>query len=427
VPQNATSASYTAQIGASQVNSSVTFTTITGSASLSSTVGLIVAGQRTISGTVTPTSLAAGATLVLSGTVSATTIADDAGNYTFSGLANGNYIITPSQTSMFFSPLAQTITVSGADVTGINFVATPAATFTLSGTISPPSIGSGTLVQLQGGMTGAAYADANGNYTFGGVPNGTYTLTPFRAGYAFMPASTTVNVDGADVSAINFNGSPASTSIRRDILVYTDQGSASPTVTSPVFSTSGGNELLLAFIGADSVADPNTSVTGFTGGGLTWELVGRTNVQSGTAEIWRAFASGSLNSVSVTANLSQSVVSSLTIMALKGVSTAGDNGSGAIGAVASANSSSGAPTASLTTTHDNSVVIGVGNDYDNAIARTPDANQWILHQDLAPVGDTYWVQRHPTTPLSGTVVTIDDLAPTGDRYNLFICEIIPAN
>jgi hypothetical protein len=359
--------------------------------------------------------------------VSATTIADATGSYTFSGLGNGTYIVTPSQAGVFLAPLTQTVRVSGANVAGVNFVATSAPTFTLSGTISPPSIGSGTLVQLQGTLRGAAYADTNGNYTFGGVPNGTYTLTPLRTGYAFTPATTTVTIKGATVPSIDFTGNLTPSGIRRDVLVYTDQDSASPSVTSPVFSTSSGNELLLAFIGADSVVDPNTSVTGITGGDLTWELVGRTNVQSGTAEIWRAFAKSPLTSVTVTANLSQSVVSSLTVLALKGVSTSGTNGSGAIGAVASANASSGAPSASLTTTHDNSIVLGVGDDYDHAIARTPDVNQWLIHQDLASVGDTYWVQRHTTTPVSGTVVTIDDIAPTGDRYNLFICEVIPAN
>jgi hypothetical protein len=28
--------------------------------------------------------------------------------------------------------------------------------------------------------------------------------------------------------------------------------------------------------------------------------------------------------------------------------------------------------------------------------------------------------------VAGTVVTINDTAPTGDRYNLSICEILPA-
>jgi hypothetical protein len=70
-------------------------------------------------------------------------------------------------------------------------------------------------------------------------------------------------------------------------------------------------------------------------------------------------------------------------------------------------------------------VIGVGNDWDNGIARTVGNGQTMVHQYLAAVGDTFWVQR-VTSPVaaSGTVVTINDTAPTADRYNLTICEIL---
>ena len=93
---------------------------------------------------------------------------------------------------------------------------------------------------------------------------------------------------------------------------------------------------------------------------------------------------------------------------------------------ATTNRTVGAPTATLVTTRNNSWVFGVGNDFDNAIARTMGAGQTLVHQYLPPVGDTYWVQRtiNPT-PLAGTSVTINDTAPTADRSNLTICEIRP--
>jgi hypothetical protein len=148
-----------------------------------------------------------------------------------------------------------------------------------------------------------------------------------------------------------------------------DQSSASKTVVTPTFSTTSGNELLLAFVSTDYLSGSNTTVTGISGAGLTWVLVVRTNVQSGTAEIWSAFAPSALTGVTVTATLSQSVVSSLTFMTFTGVDTSGTDGSGAIGATASANAKSGVPIATLTTQRDGSLVLGVGNDYDNAIAR----------------------------------------------------------
>ena len=68
----------------------------------------------------------------------------------------------------------------------------------------------------------------------------------------------------------------------------------------------------------------------------------------------------------------------------------------------------------------------VGNDWDNAAARTVGPNQTLVHQYLATVGDTFWVQRTTNAvPAAGTSVTINDSAPTTDRYNLTICEILP--
>jgi hypothetical protein len=115
------------------------------------------------------------------------------------------------------------------------------------------------------------------------------------------------------------------------------------------------------------------------------------------------------------------------VVTFTGVDTTGTSGSGAIGANASGSAASGAPTANLTTTRNNSWVFGVGTDWDTATARTLGTNQTMVHQYLATVGDTYWVQRqNSTTALSGTVVTINDTGPTNDRYNLSICEILPA-
>ncbi|HYY70144.1 MAG TPA: hypothetical protein VE734_10455 [Terriglobales bacterium] len=120
------------------------------------------------------------------------------------------------------------------------------------------------------------------------------------------------------------------------------------------------------------------------------------------------------------------MAAAITVVTFTGVDTSGVGGSGAIGATGSGTATAGAPTASLTTTRNNSWVFGVGNDWDTATARVPGSNQTMVDQYLATVGDTYWIQRqNSTTPVAGTVVTINDTAPTGDRYNLSICEILP--
>lgn len=214
-------------------------------------------------------------------------------------------------------------------------------------------------------------------------------------------------------------------SIAIDAKVSIDQGAAAAAVTSPTFATTSNAELLLAFISTDYLTGANTTVTGVTGGGLTWVLVGRANLQSGDSEIWRAFAPNPISGISVTAALSQPLACSMTVISFTGVDPSGSNGAGAIGAISNVSAASGAPGASLTTTRNNSLVVGVGNDFDNAIARSPAAGQALLHQYLSAAGDTYWVQM-PTSAvaLSGAKVSVNDTAPTGDRYNLAICEIL---
>jgi plastocyanin len=60
----------------------------------------------------------------LSGPISATTITDANGNYTFTGLDNGSYTIIPIKTGFIFSPRSSDQTVGGANITAVNFIAT---------------------------------------------------------------------------------------------------------------------------------------------------------------------------------------------------------------------------------------------------------------------------------------------------------------
>jgi hypothetical protein len=281
---------------------------------------------------------------------------------------------------------------------------------------------------LSGTATANSVADTNGNYMFSGLANGPYSVTPVKSGYTFNPVNQSVTIGGSDISGINFTAIAPSNSISLDVNKSQDGAKAATTIVSPSFSTATTNELLLAFVSTDYLSGTNTTVTGISGAGLTWTLVQRTNGQSGSAEIWRAFATSTLSSVAVTASLSQSVISSITVMSFSGVSTSGTNGSGAIGAVGSKSAATGAPTASLVSTLNNSWVIGVGNDFDNAVARTVGAGQTLIHQYLTPAGDTYWVQMETNSiPAAGTSVTINDTAPTKDRFNLSIVEILPGS
>ena len=220
--------------------------------------------------------------------------------------------------------------------------------------------------------------------------------------------------------AANFAGA----AVGIDQIKSTDRSSASTSITSPSFSTSAGSELLLAFIATDAKSSGMT-VTGVTGAGITWVLVRRANLQLGTAEVWRALAPSTLSNATVRATLSQSVAASITVVTFTGIDPSGVNGSGAIGNSNSASASSGAPAASLITTRDGSLVFGVGNDWDTNTLRTAPANQTMVHQYPATVGDCYWVQRITAPLAANTSALVNDTVPTNDSYNLAIVEILP--
>jgi len=78
------------------------------------------------------------------------------------------------------------------------------ATFRLSGTVSPQSVGSGTTVALSGHSSASTTGDTSGNYSFSGLTNGIYTVTPSRSGYVFSPTVQSVTINGSDVSGIDF-------------------------------------------------------------------------------------------------------------------------------------------------------------------------------------------------------------------------------
>jgi hypothetical protein len=157
-----------------------------------------------VSGSISPSASGAGATVTLSGAGSGTTTADASGNYTFAGLANGSYTVTPSKSGFTFSPTSAAATVNNGNVTALNFTIAAVPTYSISGTISPAANGSGATVTLSGAGSATTTADASGNYTFTGRANGSYTVTPSKSGFTFSPANAPATVNNADLTGINF-------------------------------------------------------------------------------------------------------------------------------------------------------------------------------------------------------------------------------
>jgi hypothetical protein len=104
-------------------------------------VGVNGYGAGTLTYTVTGTVSMPVATYSISGnagTTGATVTAgsqgatsDASSNYTIGNLANGTYTVTPSKSGCTFSPASQSVSVSGANVTGINFTASCSSSQTL--------------------------------------------------------------------------------------------------------------------------------------------------------------------------------------------------------------------------------------------------------------------------------------------------------
>ena len=178
----------------------------------------------------------------LSGAASATTTASISGAYTFAGLANGTYTVTPSRAGFTFAPGSANATIAGANLSGINFTGT-AQTFSISGTISATG-GSGATVALSGAVAMSTTASGSGGYSFTGLGNGTYTVTPSHQGYTFSPSTQLATVNGNDVSGINFTASAQTTP------TYTISG----TIT-PASSGSGATVILDGAAGATTTAN----------------------------------------------------------------------------------------------------------------------------------------------------------------------------
>jgi hypothetical protein len=192
------------------------------------------------------------------------------------------------------------------------------------------------------------------------------------------------------------------------------------TVTTAAFHNASAGETLLAFVSSDGPAGAGKQMVKVSGAGLTWTLVRRENAQSGDSEVWTANAPTQLSNVTVTATPNKAGYSQdLTVVSFQG--------SGGVGATAAAAGATGAPSVKLTTTEDGSLVFGVGNDWDNATPRTLPAGWTMLDQwSNASVGDDYWTQ-YTTNPTGapGSVVTVNDTAPTADSWNLVAIELTP--
>jgi beta-glucanase (GH16 family) len=157
-----------------------------------------------ISGTISPSAGGALAAVNLNGTSTASTIADASGNYSFTALAPGSYIVTPSSTGFLFTPPSQTVTLTTANAVGVNFIGAPS--YSISGILklSSNGTGAGATVTLSGASSATTTTDSTGAYSFTGLVNGAYTVTPTETTAIFAPVSQNVIINSANSTGVNF-------------------------------------------------------------------------------------------------------------------------------------------------------------------------------------------------------------------------------
>jgi len=137
---------------------------------------------------------------------------NSAGRYIFSGVYEGYYDVSPADIHYEFEPQMRSINVKG-DMTVDPFLATTLPTFKVDGYIYQPDGTTGVegvlvtvYAYIPAGSSFEATTGADGYWQAPAVPNGWYTVWPFRQGYSFEPPDQAITVEDADVTVDDFIG-----------------------------------------------------------------------------------------------------------------------------------------------------------------------------------------------------------------------------
>lgn len=350
------------------------------------------------------------------------------GSYVLRSTVDPQHVLTESSISNNVTDTRLTIrgtTVSvGAQTQPI--VAPPSVMLTNP---APGASVSGT-VTLSVAVSAAAPATVTSvQYLLDGNPLGGPLAAPFT--YAWAVGSTPLgshrlsaqatdsagNIATAPVVQFNVQTSGSTSGFGVDRTI-TQNGHG--TTTTSAFSTSTAGETLVAMVATDGPLSLSSQSVVVSGAGLSWRRVVQANTQYGDGEVWTATAAVALSGVTVTSTpTAGNFDQQLNVLAF--------TGSGGVGASVSASAATGPPSARLTTTAAGSLSYAVGFDWDSATARTVGSGQVLLSQWLdTSIGDTLWMQgTSSASSASGQTLTLNDTAPTTDRWNLAAVEVLP--
>ncbi|MFH1377998.1 MAG: DUF2012 domain-containing protein [Planctomycetota bacterium] len=190
-----------ATIGATLGNGSILISGLTTGAD--DVIIPVVIAERTysVSGAITGDILN-GVTVLMTGDATESVFTQPDGSFVFANVPNGSYTLTPTRTGYTFSPASSNVTVSGADETGISFVAIEIR-YTLSGVVSGLSGASATVV-LTGDHSATVNVDTSGYYEFTSLRNGTYGVSAQADGFSIDPLSRIVVIAYENETDVDF-------------------------------------------------------------------------------------------------------------------------------------------------------------------------------------------------------------------------------
>jgi hypothetical protein len=173
---------------------------------------------------------------------SQTTVTSSLGQYFFNLLPPGNYVVTPLDRNLVFSPASRSYSDLTTNQSFQDFVAS-AQGFSVAGRVRTSSSGStiasagkapplpaggfpllGVTFDITGpGINRSITNDSFGNYRFDSLPPGSYTVTPSKPNYTFSPPSANITIGGSD-QAVDFVGESPGLSQLSGRFVYDSLG-----------------------------------------------------------------------------------------------------------------------------------------------------------------------------------------------------------
>ncbi|OGS22381.1 MAG: hypothetical protein A2252_02225 [Elusimicrobia bacterium RIFOXYA2_FULL_39_19] len=154
-------------------------------------------------------------TVTLSGSSSNSYTTASDGFYSFSVSTGGNYTVTPAKTNYSFTPAYNSYSNLSADQTSQNFTGGyTGPVYSISGTVRDSSaIGINSVTMTVSGDTATVTTtDSSGIYNISNLRAGTFTLTPTKSAYTFVPSNKSYSLT-SDQANQDFTGSVQSSSV----------------------------------------------------------------------------------------------------------------------------------------------------------------------------------------------------------------------